>query len=305
MRHFASLLVVAVSGALLAGCGYIGDPLPPALNIPTAIKDMKAVERGDGIVIDFTVPETTIEDLPLKRRGDVELLVDERPVAVPAGKFGPVTVVTPAAPFVGRDIVVRARVFNLRGRPSDWSNMAKLRVAPPLAAPRNLSATGVPEGVKLTWQPARESSFRVFRGKESIGTTDKAEWIDSQTEYGKTYEYSVQAVLDGAESEVAGPAGITPEDKFPPAAPAGIQVLVGADSIELAWDRNTEADLKGYRIYRAVENGAFRVIAELVESPSFSDKQLEAGKKYRYAVTALDQKGNESPKSEIAEITAP
>ena len=39
-------LVAAAAAALLAGCGYIGDPLPPLLNIPARVTDLTAVQRG-------------------------------------------------------------------------------------------------------------------------------------------------------------------------------------------------------------------------------------------------------------------
>ena len=53
------------------------------------------------------------------------------------------------------------------------------------------------------------------------------------------------------------------------------------------------------------ESGDFARIAEFVDSPAFSDRQVEAGKKYRYAVAALDITGNESSRSSIVEVTAP
>ena len=74
--------------------------------------------------------------------------------------------------------------------------------------------------------------------------------------------------------------------------------------MELAWDRDTEPDLKGYRIYRS-ENGGFQPLGGIVETPSFSDKSVQSGKKYRYAVSAIDQTGNESAKSEAVEVTSP
>ncbi|MGI8990660.1 MAG: hypothetical protein ACR2I2_13915, partial [Bryobacteraceae bacterium] len=37
----------------LANCGYIGETLPPALNLPVRIADLAAVERGSNIIIQF------------------------------------------------------------------------------------------------------------------------------------------------------------------------------------------------------------------------------------------------------------
>jgi len=42
----------------------------------------------------------------------------------------------------------------------------------------------------------------------------------------------------------------------------------------------------------------------LVDVPAFSDSKIEAGKKYRYRVSAVDLTGNESGLSNIAEASA-
>ena len=47
--------------------------------------------------------------------------------------------------------------------------------------------------------------------------------------------------------------------------------------------------------------GAFEKAAEVGRIPTWSDRAVERGKTYRYAVTAFDQAGNESARSAIAE----
>ena len=78
-----------------------------------------------------------------------------------------------------------------------------------------------------------------------------------------------------------------------------------ANSIELTWGRDTEPDLAGYRIYRAEAGGEFKKVGETAEAPSYSDRQIEAGKKYRYKVSAFDTAGNESKQSAEIEVTTP
>jgi fibronectin type 3 domain-containing protein len=96
-----------------------------------------------------------------------------------------------------------------------------------------------------------------------------------------------------------------PVDRFPPAVPSGLTALAGPSSIELSWDPNTEPDFAGYSVYRAAGGGAFERIAGPLSTPSVSDKEARPGVKYRYVVSAVDQAGNESPRSNAVEISMP
>ena len=73
--------------------------------------------------------------------------------------------------------------------------------------------------------------------------------------------------------------------------------------MELAWTRNTEKDFRGYNVYRSTDGGPFEKIADLIPAPTFSDSKIEAGKKYRYEVSAVDVKGNESAHSTPADAS--
>jgi len=312
---------------ILGGCGTIGEPLYPALNIPSHVTDLTAVERGDRIEINFTIPPLTTEGLSLKEIGSVDLRVgpapdtpfnvnnwanaasrvDVRPPAQP----GPAQVESPARAFIGKDVVVAVRVANAKGRNSDWSNLVTLSVEQPLAKPADLKASAVPEGVALTWNAPPGSQFRLFRQAEQeqkpspLGTAPESNYLDTGTEYGKTYQYYVQSFHDKTESDVAGPVSVTPIDIFPPHIPAGLTASAGLGSVELAWERNTEPDFKEYRVYRSEADGPFAQIADGLEAPSYSDHNVESGKHYRYRVAALDQAGNASDPCEPVEVIAP
>jgi fibronectin type 3 domain-containing protein len=106
------------------------------------------------------------------------------------------------------------------------------------------------------------------------------------------------------QSEVTDAQSITPTDVFPPAVPVGLSAVPAASSIELAWERNTESDFAGYNVYRSLEAGPFEKVGALINAPTYSDRQVESGKRYRYAISSVDQIGNESERSSIVDITA-
>jgi hypothetical protein len=311
-------------GALwAAGCGYIGEPLPPALNIPSRVTDLRAMEYGDNIIVQFTVPPLTTEGLTIKDLREVELRagVGGNPFSldawaaaaqrfdVPAAGPGALTRQIPAREWAGKDVVLAVRAIGPKGKASEWSNLVVLPVAQPLARPTSLRAANVERGVALSWQGSGPR-YRVFRitgdqPAEKLSDTERPEFLDETTAYGTAYKYFVQAIADElTQSEVSEIFPITPTDIFPPAVPGAVTAEPGVGTIELVWDRNAEPDFKGYNIYRSVEDGPFEKIAPLIEAPAYSDRQVQAGKRYRYAITALDQIGNESERSIVAEATA-
>jgi len=323
---FVAGLVLCVC-AILAGCGSVGEPLYPALNLASRITDLTAVERGASIDIRFTIPPLTTEGQALKTIGSIELRMGPGPstgfeannwaataqkidVPIPA-KPGSVSVRVPVRDFIGKDVIVAVRVGNDKGRLSEWSNFFVIAVEAPLPKPADLRADPVPEGIKLTWTEPGVSSFRVFRkvgdAKEpsQLATTDKPDYTDTSTEYGKTYTYYIQGVHDKTESDVAESAPITSQDVFPPHVPTGLAISAGVGSIELAWDRNAESDFKEYRVFRSVDDGPFVQIAAGLEGPAYSDRDVQSGKHYRYRVSAIDQSGNASNQSPPVDITMP
>jgi hypothetical protein len=322
----AGRFILFASALLTCGCGYIAEPQPPLLHIPTRVTDLAAAERGDRIVARFTIPLLSTEGVALKdpSRAEVRVGIMEQPFdatrwaasarAYPAPVDQPVAQVeVPAADWAGKQVVIGAKVLGPTGRDSGWSNFVLMTVVPPVARPSAVRAEAVREGVRLTWTGAAPS-FRVYRrageepGFTTQATVGKPEWVDSATEYGKTYRYVVEALVPAgdraAQSDPSEEVAITPEDRFPPAVPSGLIAVAAPGSIELAWTRDTEPDLATYRVYRSSGGGRAQRIGESGEAPNFSDRKVEAGKAYRYAVSAVDKIGNESALSAAIDVTA-
>jgi hypothetical protein len=308
----------------LAGCGYIGPPRPPSLNIPSAVNDLTAGEYGDNIVLQFTLPALTTDGLTLKSVESVELFAGPAPTpferdawaatakryGVPGTTPGPLAHRIPVADWVGKQIVIGVRSTGPKGKISAWSNLRVVTVDPPLAKPGLVKADNFGRGVGITWTGSGPR-YRVYRAvgdgplEQLPGETDQPNYLDDTTSYGTQYRYQVLAFAGDQQSEISDAAVITPVDKFPPAVPSGLTASAGPNSIELAWDRNTEPDLQGYNVFRALEGAAFAKIADLVPTPVYSDTSIESGKRYRYVVSAADLAGNESARSQEAEAVAP
>jgi len=308
--------------ALLSSCGYPGPVLPPLLDIPLSVPYVNVVEYGDKLLVEFTLPDLTTEGNPLRNVRLIEVGVGpgpspftpERwaetakryPVASPAP--GPFTKEIPAADWVNKDVVISVRSVGPKGKPSQWATVKLFTVQPPLAKPTALEAQNVEPGVKLAWK-GTAPKYRIFRAiadaaPERLADSDHPEFVDETSEYDKTYQYRVQAITDDLHgSEVTAPVSITPVDKFPPAVPGALTAILGVNTVELAWTRNTEKDFRGYNVYRSTDGGPFEKIADLIPAPTFSDNKIETGKKYIYEVSAVDVKGNESPHSTPADAS--
>jgi predicted phage tail protein len=302
----------------LAGCAYVGPPKPPALDIPTRITDLRAAEYGDQILVQFTIGALTTDGLTLTSVKALELRVAAadapQMLRITAKAAGPVDHEFPAKDWVGKQVTLTVRATGPKGKASEWSNAVTLAVGVPLATPANLEAVSDPKGVRLTWSGSFDSEaggrYRIFRGAgdampQRLAESDKPEYLDSAVDFGSPYRYFVQALAgELRQSEISATVGVTPADTFPPAVPAGLMAVAGINSIELAWQPNTEEDLAGYQVYRSVGGGAAERIAGPVDAPNFSDRAVEIGKKYSYTITSIDRTGNESAHSAAVEVTA-
>jgi hypothetical protein len=306
--------VAALAAALLTACGYVGAPKPPTLDIPVTVTDFRAWEYGDNIEIEFTLPAKTTENLTLTGVRSIELRVSENAsegklVPLSASKPGPVTSRIPAQDWIGKTVVLAVRATGPKGKPSLWSNPASLAVIAPLAPPSTPRPQNVERGVELTWT-GTGPRYRIFRVEadgqpQPLADSNVPRYLDESTSFGTRYRYLVQAIAaENQWSLLAESVDITPVDTFPPAVPEGLAAVPTPQSIELAWTRNTEADFRGYNIFRSVDNAPFEKYAPLVEVPNFSDSKIEAGKKYRYKISAVDVTGNESAQTAPVEAVA-
>jgi hypothetical protein len=317
-------IVPALAAVLAAGCGYSGNPLPPLANIPARVADLTVIQQGDRIVARFTLPKVTTEGMAIKGGLKLDLRIGPAPdpfqedmwaagampVAPGVVENGAASYQIPSAGWTGKEVVLGVRVSGTNRKESGWSNLVVAQVVAPLETPVDVRADNTTQGAQLTWRAAG-TDFRIFRrsGSEAFAAIAEAPqppWTDTTTEFGKTYAYRVQTIAKlannrEAESDLSVEVSITPEDKFPPAVPTGLRATATPNSIELTWDSNTEPDFAGYRVYRASADGPFEKVADTSTLPAYSDRAVEPGKTYRYAISGVDQAGNESMRSSAVE----
>jgi len=127
---------------------------------------------------------------------------------------------------------------------------------------------------------------------------------DRAFQFGKTYRYFVRATLEKSspfwESDDSATVEVLAEDIFAPVPPSGLVYVVGGNFISISWEENTEQDLAGYRVWRRSEGQEEFILLtpQAIRENIFGDSTVEKNIRYYYAITAQDENGNESKKSE-------
>ena len=78
-----------------------------------------------------------------------------------------------------------------------------------------------------------------------------------------------------------------------------------AAEITLAWDRNPESNIAGYKVYYGSESGAYSNVIDIGSYTSCTISGLEAGETYFIVATAYDTSGDESTYSGEIAYTVP
>ena len=184
-------------------------------------------------------------------------------------------------------------------------------------APTGLRATGSRTGsgaVELAWadrQEAEAEGYRVYVSPNETGPyvrtgpeTLASRYTDTGLINGVSYYYAVTAVDSaGRETPMSRVAKGTPLDLTPPAPPTGLTVLsLDRESgvAGLAWSTSPEEDIRGYKVYRSLNEGPWTPITVVGQGQVYTDRTVPAEGRVTYVVTAYDRAGNESLQSNIA-----
>jgi hypothetical protein len=317
------ILVLVVLCLMLTGCGAVGDPLPPLLDIPQPPTELTAAQRGDKVVISWPAPLLTTENVKPRpdRLGPIKIyrfvlsdLQDKPPIKeskefkesktyqgakeikdLPPGATIYWDTVDPA--WFNHTVVYAVRMTNRRGESADYSNLvavAVLKVGPPPSFRVEVKE----HAVELRWNAGEGESFRIYRDGVALGDVTGSSFDDKQFEFDHPYVYMIRTLAHKgnftAESDDSEAKKVTPGDTFAPDPPRAVRAVAIEGVAEISWSPNTEPDLAGYNVYR----GTVKINDKLIVNTVFRDPT--PGASPRYTVTAVDTHNNESPPSEEA-----
>ena len=218
------------------------------------------------------------------------------------------------------------------GGKSDPAIAAAGQSPPPV---EGLAAEGSRSGIVLRWKPASEGNVVIRREDIAFAAKTPANrnhpepgvvWLaadaassdrvlDSSALPDVAYRYtaqrSIKVQLDSHELEMrsaeSAPLNFTLREIYAPSAPTGLTAIgfTNADlqfAVDLIWQPVNERAVAGYNVYRQMidSNGAAlssraRISTVKANLPAFHDASATTGSRYRYEVTAIDDRGNESP----------
>jgi hypothetical protein len=248
-------------------------------------------------------------------------------VAIPQGAGGPTDYITYAV-----------EVDNDRGRSAGLSNQVQIPSVEVSRLNSNastqLTSDAVLVTVRLTLEgPAISQSLELHRKEQGTtqdltvaqrpidsiipGEAANFELRDDTFAWEKRYEYRVVVaaaakVPDGSTVSFVGdtsaPIEVFAHDVFPPAIPTGVQAVYAgavpgqAPAVDLTWNPDTDRDLAGYFVYRRKQedppSAAVKLNAQAIPAPAYRDPLVLHGETYVYSVSAVDERGNESKRSE-------
>ncbi len=176
----------------------------------------------------------------------------------------------------------------LEGAASEVINAEPRGVAP--VAVSGVLATPGNGKVELVWGAVADAeAYTIYRGVGTgalsvVDVVSIASYTDLAVANGQGYRYSVVASNRWGEAPASDVVEATPQ-AFPDV-PSDLTAKAGDVRVELAWTAG--ANTTGFRLYRALGDGAFAMVADNLAVPSFTDVSVENGKNYSYSVTALN-----------------
>jgi fibronectin type 3 domain-containing protein len=291
-----------------SGCGKVGDPQPPFIRIPEAVEDLNASQSGSNIVLTWTNPAKNIDGSAATNLARVQIRSGENALATinvtEAGKPQSYSYSLPSGASATFSVIVETS----KGKLSKRSNVVSIAAVEAPGRVAGLHAIVDQLRITLMWDkpqdhPELADRYVVIRTDRpgEPETVSETRYEDMQYSSGKRVTYQVTPIRRNGDQTVTGtvsdPLSVLVEDKTPPRAPTGLEFTLSDNVAYLTWEPNDEADLKGYHVFRSERaDGDFKLVTPALIVPStFKDADYKPGT--FYAVSAVDESENESPRS--------
>jgi fibronectin type 3 domain-containing protein len=234
---------------------------------------------------------------------------DLAPKAVPGADLGD-----------GATYHYRVRAFDAAGSVSRaGSASVRATTAPPPARPEALRAfSHQAHKIALAWQPTADATvagYVIFRSPSLRGDYQPiarvegphtTTYVDRGLGPLRVFYYRVASVnaAGGEGLPTAAVRGVTKPEPLPPVGLRAESTEIGV--VRLAFDRNVEPNVAGYRVLRArAETGAEELVAELgPRETEVVDRAVGAGERLAYRAVAVDRDGLVSAPSDAVQVAA-
>lgn len=168
--------------------------------------------------------------------------------------------------------------------------------------------------IVIQWDKVeRAAKYRVYRGTQAQGPfptlaceTTETSCADKNTvadgKYDEEYHYFVEAITaSGKSSNPSSRVAGSGKNLTPPKLPKLKHAKYADGRVVLTWEANKEADIKGYYVYRILEERPVPIldkykVSDLIPhakgwDQTWIDTNIEPGKTHSYTVVAVDKGG--------------
>jgi hypothetical protein len=297
---------------LLTSCGRPGDPLPPFIRIPESVNDLAASQREYDLILTWTNPARNIDGSSSTDLERVHIFSNGTPlvtVEVTSGGERQFHIL-PGRSLLGMTRTFAVKVQTTDEKVSEISNSVSIT---PVDVPGRVGGLRYlvdQNRITLEWDPPAQNPdlADVYLVNELNGNgvsqapvlLSERRFEDETYEVDDTHTYTVTPVRKTGPVDVPGfseTIEVIGTDRTAPRAPTGLEIVASDDGAFLTWMANPESDLAGYRVFRSgrPDAGFEALTRDMHPITGLFDAGYRPG--LYYAVSAVDESGNESSRS--------
>lgn len=310
---------------LSISCGVKGPPLQPIPKLLPQVENVKIYQKGKNLLVSISFPKSYTDKTPLKiKKFKIHYNFYPQMKRVDLKKFLKESISEEMNAPEDKNLIFKKEIkgysqnfkilffyWDSAGKKSPLSKLFEFEVQEPPPPPENISADVKEDGIHLRWEKVGNQKgigFFVYlsNGKDfrrvNEEPLEKESFLFKGFSWDLEYRFRVSSVYGKFyESEDSEEISVVPVDKFPPPPPKNLIAIPEEGFILLKWEKVEVEDLEKYNVYRK-EDGKEKLLTLMgVKETTFEDRAGEKGKVYKYFVTAVDRKGNESDPSNLVE----